>query len=342
MINKLRTLWRPETYHGSGAKGQFFEGWYYKLVNADQSQRWAIIPGVFLNQNPAKSHAFIQVLDGISNQATYHRFPLDHFRASTSTLDIQIGPNQFSSHGLQIDLPGEDRSIHGSLQLAPLIPWPVRWHSPGVMGWYAFVPFMQTYHGVLSFDHRLKGALDIAGKSIDFTDGRGYIEKDWGRTFPRAYIWMQSNHFEEEASLSASIATIPWLGSWFRGFLAGFWFDGQLFRFTTYTGGSTEELTLSEHEVNWSLSGDKRVNPALGFKKYHLTLCASRNQGGIIAAPEISGMEPRIVESLTAEIEVRLTALEPGGREVVLFEGTGASAGLEVAGSVEEIADQSV
>ena len=29
--------------------------------------------------------------------------------------------------------------------------------------------------------------------------GRGYIEKDWGQAFPRAWIWTQSNHFGADA-----------------------------------------------------------------------------------------------------------------------------------------------
>ncbi|MGD8823133.1 MAG: tocopherol cyclase family protein [Anaerolineales bacterium] len=221
MFNKLRTLWRPEAYHGSGVKGHFFEGWYFKLINPDQSQRWAIIPGVFLNPDSSKSHAFIQVLDGITNQASYHRFPLEQFQASTSELDIQIGGNRFTSHGLSLDLPADNRSMKGEVRFGQLIPWPVRLTSPGIMGPYAFAPFMQTYHGILSFDHPLDGELRIAGQTVNFSQGRGYIEKDWGQTFPRAYIWMQTNHFEQPASLSASIATIPWLGNWFRGFLVG-------------------------------------------------------------------------------------------------------------------------
>ncbi|WP_243392439.1 MULTISPECIES: tocopherol cyclase family protein [unclassified Mesotoga] len=31
---------------------------------------------------------------------------------------------------------------------------------------------------------------------IDLTGGKGYIEKDWGRSLPDAWIWMQSNNFD--------------------------------------------------------------------------------------------------------------------------------------------------
>jgi hypothetical protein len=70
-----------------------------------------------------------------------------------------------------------------------------------------------------------------------------------------------------------------------------------------------------------------------------LEILAKREVGGIIASPEISGMEPRIMESLTAEIDVQLTGYSPHGGETVLFQDRGTSAGLEVAGTVEEIVD---
>ena len=86
------------------------------------------------------------------------------------------------------------------------------------MGWYAWVPTMECYHGVVQprpcprwLGRRGAGRVDLAG-------GRGYLEKDWGTAFPKAYVWMQSNHFEETGvSLVASTALIPWRSAAFRG-----------------------------------------------------------------------------------------------------------------------------
>ena len=38
----------PEGYHGHGVTSSYFEGWYVKVVSADRSARYAVIPGVFL------------------------------------------------------------------------------------------------------------------------------------------------------------------------------------------------------------------------------------------------------------------------------------------------------
>ena len=41
------------------------------------------------------------------------------------------------------------------------------------------------------------GSLEINGAEISFEGGKGYIEKDWGRSMPSDWIWIQSNHFED-------------------------------------------------------------------------------------------------------------------------------------------------
>jgi hypothetical protein len=44
----LRSTLNPGVYHGLNKKPPFFEGWYYKLVSADERDKVAIIPGVIL------------------------------------------------------------------------------------------------------------------------------------------------------------------------------------------------------------------------------------------------------------------------------------------------------
>ena len=53
-------------YHGHGKRSNFFEGWYFKFVDVAEQHVHAVIPGVFLGQDRSVSHAFVQVLDGLS------------------------------------------------------------------------------------------------------------------------------------------------------------------------------------------------------------------------------------------------------------------------------------
>jgi hypothetical protein len=136
----------------------------------------------------------------------------------------------FSEKLIQLNLPG----FKGELKFNGNVAWPKSFFSPGIMGPFSFVPFMECYHGIVSMDHSIEGHLNIDGSFIEFNGGRGYIEKDWGRSFPSAYVWMQTNHFSSEGiSIKASVANIPWLGSSFVGFICGLWLHDRLIQFNT-------------------------------------------------------------------------------------------------------------
>jgi hypothetical protein len=77
----------PAMYHSHRKRLQFFEVWYYKVVNDDGISRYAIIPGVILAQN---GHAFVQVLDGVRARTAYHTFPLSDFWASEKEFVCQL------------------------------------------------------------------------------------------------------------------------------------------------------------------------------------------------------------------------------------------------------------
>lgn len=312
---------QPAMYHGHNKRAPFFEGWYYKLVSADETQRYAVIPGVILGED---QHAFIQLLDGTTGQSSYHTYPISAFWASDETFEIRIGKSRFTNDSVQLDVDSMEGSLKGELKFVDPKPWPVDWKSPGIMGWYAWVPFMETYHGVLSFDHLIEGSVNIDGKNIDFSSGRGYIEKDWGQSFPSAWVWFQSNHFETPGiCITASVAIIPWLWSSFRGFIIGFWWNGSLYRFATYTGGEIESLDIFDDRVEWVVRD----------KNYRLSMTASRPEAGLIRGPTKIDMGKRVNETLQAEIEVRLSDLD--GR--VIYEGNGRNGGLEVEGDLTRL-----
>lgn len=176
----------PEGFHGRGRTRRFFEGWYVKLVSKDLSQRWAVIPGVFLGPEGG-GEAFVQVRDGATRRSWYHRAPLEDFHGEAGRFEVRVAGCRFSSEGVELSdvLP-----ISGKLRFStPLAPWPVTFTSPGIMGWYAWVPFMECYHGVVSLSHGLSGTLRVEGVEVSFDGGEGYIEKDWGQAFPAAYVW---------------------------------------------------------------------------------------------------------------------------------------------------------
>lgn len=319
--DRLRRLRHPEIFQGNLRRAPYFEGWYFKLVTADAARSLAIIPGVSLSKN--KSHAFIQVMDSVTRETLYFEYDIRHFYASADRFEVRIHGSVFSGHDLSLNTwQGTDRIV-GGVRFENPEPFPVSLRRPGIMGWYAYAPFMECYHAVVSMNHRLYGSLDINGRHYDFNNGKGYIEKDWGRSFPKSWIWLQSNQFEDtSASFMFSVARIPWVRSVFTGFLGYLKVKDRLYTFATYTGAKIVSVRVEESVVNVVLQD----------RHHRLAIMAhgSAGQQALLRAPVLGEMDRHIKESIDSEIEVTLT--ETAGR--VIFSGKGVRAGMEVQGSV--------
>lgn len=307
----LTNPWKPELYHGKG-KQNFFEGWYFKLSDTKKNYVLAVIPGVSIGSD---SHAFIQILD--SNHFTnYYRFELLDFHFSNKPFKISIGNNHFSLNRLELNLEG----IKADVAFGMLNPWPVSFFNPGAMGPYGFLPFLECYHGILSFNHTAAGAVVINGKKKDFQQGNGYIEKDWGTSFPKSWIWAASNNFEmSTASFSASIANVPFGTNYFVGFIIGLYVEGNLYQFTTYNGAKVYDLSINENKISFK---------ALR-KKYSLDVVITKNEGGILLAPESGNMTGRVNESLNSEIQIILQY-----KSKTIFVSKSNNTGLEITGPI--------
>jgi len=332
ILQRLRSIYHPAWYHGQRKGRGYFEGWYFKNVSAEMRHRFAIIPGVFKDDDPEIAHCFVQVLDGSNGHSTYHRYPIEQFRATDGAFEVWVGPNYFSLSHITLDIDDQQRQISGTLHYRDLKPWPVLPLSPGAMGPFAFIPIMEGFHGVLSFGHSIEGVLSVDGQHHDFTGGRGYIEKDWGRQFPLGYIWLQTNHFDSpDTCLTGAVAITKFGRIAFRGFIIGFWHDGVLYRFTTYSGAKIRSLTLTDTHVHYVLEGKTGRGDKRG--RYRLEVDAERANGAMLKAPYDGNMRERVAEALTANAHVRL--YNQDGR--VIFDEVGHCAGLEVVGDLSRV-----
>ncbi len=330
MSSFIERALHPEGYHGRGKSPPFFEGWYFKIVDATETHRYAVIPGISLGRGEGGPHSFVQVLDGVTGQTIYRRYPVDAFHAAETTLDVHVGPNHFTAEEMSLDLSGTELPLQGKVAFHGVRPWPITLPAPGIMGPFSWVPRMECYHGVVSLDHALSGQLETGRGPVTFDGGRGYIEKDWGQSFPSGWVWMQSNHFGQPGTvragtcLTASIAMIPWLGSSFPGFIVGLLWQGTLYRFATYTGAVTRHLAVTDQMVNWVIEDSV----------YRLTLTGHRAESGHLRGPGKEDMGRRVPETLSARIDVALDARREGR---TLFSQTGHYAGMEVGADIQPL-----
>lgn len=309
----------PAYFQGKRRKHKYFEGWYFKCISADRKHVIAIIPGMAIDPQ-GQRHSFIQVINAVSGKTWYHHFPYADFQSPTDRFEVRISDNTFSSDGLSVHIDSNEGRLNGQLSFMDIHPFPVSRLNPGIMGPFGFVPFMECYHAIINLQHQLSGTIELDGEIMDFTGGVGYIEKDYGRSFPTSYLWLQASHFESgNASFVFSRARIPFLGSEFPGFFAYFTnFNDIAIRFATY---NRSKLT------DWKVDTDKRTcSGVLRGPSRTLSFNAKMLGGGTLRAPVDGLMDREIIESITATVSIKVT----NRHGQVIYEGTSSETGMEI------------
>lgn len=334
---------RPELFQGARRRRRYFEGWYFKQVSAD-GKAWSFIPGVSMDAR-GRREAFVQAIDGSTGKARWYSFPFEEFAWDARALNLRVGANRFSLSGVELDLDGPDGRVAASLRFGPVSPYPGKPWRPGIMGPYSFVPFMECSHGLVSLDHRVDGSVEADGSMIPMDGGRGYIEKDWGSSMPKAWIWCQSNSFPERGvSASFSLADVPWLGRSFAGFLCAVRIPRtDASRGYASRGGSNGRsepvATQSFDTLTWATWNGSRldglsddggtVKASVIGPAGRLSLSMGRGRGGLLRAPDSGSMARRIAESVDAELSIALTL-----NGSIAYSGTAWPAGLETVGDL--------
>lgn len=316
----LRNVIHPEYFQGARKRDRYFEGWYYKLATADGSHVIALIPGVSVTKDDP--HAFVQVFVSRRRDAatelrtTYVRYDRSAFSASTAAFAIAVGDNRFDGGGLSVDLGDGRMRLTGAVRFAGLTPIRKTLFAPSIMGFFGYFGFLECYHGVYSMTHSLNGTLVLDGEPVVFDGGKGYVEKDWGRSFPRSYVWIQSNHFAApEASLMFSRAAIPFLGMHFQGLIANLVAGGREYRFATYNLTRVVRAEIGEGTVSYELRRGR----------LRLAIDARSDRAIGLPSPREGRMVETIKEGLSGVVAARLTR---GKR--LLFAGEGIHAGIEI------------
>jgi len=313
----------PSIFQGSLKKKSYYEGWYFKLVNSELDRVIAFIPTVALNNEENRRVCFIQILDGLNSNVYYFEYPISEFWSSDSQFLIKIGKNYFSKEKIILNIHKNQSDIKGEIQLKNLISIPNSLFSPGAMGPFSYLPFMQTYHGIISMDHQIRGELNFNGEMINYGNGsKGYTEKDWGASFPNAWIWIQTNHFREDRrSFMLSVAEIPWMGYKFIGFLSFIWDRGKIYRFATYTGAKIRKI----------FPGKDQVKIIIEDKNNILIIKAQKGKSASLKAPSLGLMTSRSIESIDSSISLRLFDKNTkSSKKELIFKDKGEYAGLEL------------
>ena len=317
----MKETFNPDLYHGQHKRKNFFEGWYYKIVDKKNNYKIAIIPGVSLGHNEDQHHCFIQIVNSTDLKYNYLSYDMNNFKYSNKPFRICINSNIFNLDGINLYINKDNLYIKGNLVFKNIIKWPDSILSPGSMGFYNYLKFMECYSQVCVLNGSLVGHLIINGENIDFTGGKVYIEKNWGKNFPKSWLWIQSNSFKDKkTSVTCSLGTITFPVRNFTGFLIGLTIADKFYSFTT----------MNHSKINIQTLGDDIVL-TVTRKNLKLTLKTYTNSKDflLLKAPNKGSLISTVKENLNGQVHI---LLEDTKLNKIIFEDIGISTGIEYGG----------
>ncbi len=290
-------------YHGYLKNTSFFEGWYLKHQAGGHTL--ALIPGIHMDQKGNRK-AFVQLIT--QKESRYFEYPFSEFHVKPKTFGVKVGENVFSEKGCRLYLNESGFSLYGTLRYGAFSPL-----SYDIMGPFAPAAFLPCHHGVLSMAHSVSGQLSVNGESVSFDGGKGYIEKDWGKSFPPAYFWTQCNDLPGDRAVMAAGAKLPIGRAALWGSIAAVFCEGQEYRIATYLGAEILEMD----------------GTSLHLRQRDLRLRAdvTGGQAHALKAPVLGGMERAVHESVDARVRYRFYK-----NDRLVFDLEGGHAGFEYAG----------
>ncbi len=306
------------SFHGYKIKKNFFEGWYFK--HNTNKKALCIIPGISIDKDGTKK-AFIQIIS--NHDSHYVPYSFKHFYANEHELSIFVGKNYFSKKEIILDIDEPNLKLKGNLTYNNITPLKSSPFSPSIMGPYSYLNFLECYHGIVSLKHDVSGTVCYNKEKIVFETGTaiGYIEKDWGKSFPQSWIWVQSNQFvnTKDCSFVLSVAKIPFLGASFKGIIGVLHFKNQQIVIATYYLAKIKTFLVENEFLTVEIQqGD-----------YTLFVKIFENNKKSLVAPMLGSMNRKITESVSSKVYIRLLK-----NHKLIFEDVGLNAGFEKMGVV--------
>jgi len=257
--------------------------------------------------------------NGKITRTGYHRYPLADFIYNDDPFINQIANNVFTETAISVRLEDHNMKMEAAFGLGPFHPIRKTLLMPNMMGFFAYIPDMECYHDVISMNHRFHGLLRVDDQVIGFHEGKGYIEKDWGTSFPKKYIWIQCNHFKKEnLSVFCSAADIPFRKKSFTGFICCLVIDQTEYRFATYNNSKFELERVADDQILLSFQS----------RTAKLRIEASLKGAGELIAPHQGRMQDVLKEGNSGRVTIRFYHKQSG----FVYEDAGDMAGIEIFG----------
>ncbi|MBE9113704.1 tocopherol cyclase family protein [Nodosilinea sp. LEGE 07298] len=345
----LHPLQTPHSgYHWDGQADRFFEGWYFRVTLPETGQTFAFMYSI---EDPAggqpNSGGTAQIL-GPDDGYFCRTFPdvsqfwawkeglgLGHWRGRPQTSPRLLSSSEFKHYvaeGYQVTATLHQGYLNDPV--AGAVAW--HYHTEPVYGWASTGQPQQSTAGFLSslpifepgwqilMAHGYStGWIEWQGKRYEFTNAPAYSEKNWGRSFPQKWFWLNCNAFDGVADLALTAGggrrqVLTWMES---VAMVGLHHGGKFYEFVPWNARVTWHIDPWGY---WHMRCEK-----LG---YVVEVTGTTALAGIpLRAPTREGMIYCCRDTALGDVSVKLWRQQGGNLDLIVA-ASSAQAGLEVGG----------
>ena len=277
-----------------------FEGWYVRFVEEDLKTNEAFILAFSTHQDDP--HAFTQYFNGIAKTNNYTKHPLETFAFKDETVHLE--KHRLSEQTFLFSTENHTLNLTFSNVQKP---------HRSAMSFLRFLP-LECYQEVIVMEAKATGERTVEGKTTPVR-GTIYIEKTYGRKFPKQWFWLQTHHFDvPEVRLSLAGGSVPTLKYHPFGFFCLVEQGAQTYRFATYNRSKFNAVDLGDKVVFTIRKG-----------AYNLRLEVSDHDPTALVGPNDYGaMNLTVYESLQSHVKLTLTE-----NDQTLIQATSKTTGFE-------------
>lgn len=334
-------------YHWDGNSDRFFEGWYFRVTLPEIGETFAFMYSIEdpIGGQPHSGGA-AQIL-GPADQYLCRTFPnVDNFWAAKDFLglghwgrtNLQSKPRLLATKDFQNQIQ-EGYQVTATLHQGSLLQLnqaqPCRWHyqTRPVYGWGNPNQWQQSTAGWLSsfqifepgwqilMAHGLAtGWIEWPGQRYEFVDAPAYSEKNWGRSFPQKWFWLNCNRFSDESDLALTAGGGRRKVLWTMEEVAmvGIHYCGKFYEFVPWNS-----------EVSWQISPWGEWQMQAINSEFRVKLTGKTDLAGTgLRAPTEEGLRYCCRDTMKG-----LLSLELSSTQGTIVTATSELGGLEIGGS---------
>lgn len=300
------------TYRWEGQHEEWYEWWYYKVVDPDTNEAFFFTYGVV---NPGDSagkkkgtKSLVQA-GSFSQMISVERdFPLSAFSAQKNRVEVKVGENIATDQRLSGNIQDDaGNPISWDLELKK------EWGFDA-MGWGMRNPHVSgIYWYPAQASARMSGRIHFRGKDYILRDAPAYQDRNWGRRFPKWWTWLVSNHFQDSPGTTlAAGGGKPHVfnaAPLFTGLCIGLLHEGKEYVFRTTDG----------HRVSWDIRWGKWEVSAVNNSGQKIEISAFAPQEKFLLLPFTTPQGSMFYdyEALSGKMRVKLSEREGFGWKTI-------------------------